>query len=180
MKRVFILVMIVFVGCSINKTQKIKVGNPNYIIPYVYKNGFHNFSIIPVLTLQKKDSVYVNELRFNSVFSAFYTQKAMFDEYGKWDEVVTPKGSSDKILVWNNIKLIKSDEILFSVAANGLEGSKEIYASVIVFDSIGKDCLYENYIYKDSIIDYFSDGIKNLSSNKKFYTLYWKTFPRGK
>ncbi|WP_271407473.1 hypothetical protein [Tenacibaculum soleae] len=149
-----------------------KTSNPN--TPYIYKNGYKDFEIKPTLTIRNNDSTYINELRFNAVFSAMYTKKLMYDKYGKWDKEVWPNGAKRPILVWEKRKLIETQDELYSVATNGTESMKEMFASVIVFDSKNRDCLSENYHSKDSLINFFATEIRNLSSNKKFYDVYWK------
>lgn len=58
-----------------------KTINPN--TSYIYKNGYTHISIVPILSLNGNDSTYINELRFNAVFSAMYTKKLMYEKYGK-------------------------------------------------------------------------------------------------
>lgn len=149
-----------------------KTSNPN--TPYIYQNGFKDFEIAPILTIQGNDSTYINELRFNAVFSAMYTKKLMFDKFGKWDKEIRPNNERHPILVWEKIKLFDNKNKVYSIATYGAESMEGIYASVIIFDSKNKDCLTENNSEKDSIISFFPKGIQNLSSNKKFYNIYWK------
>jgi len=183
MEKLIILTFIIIgiSSCSTSKTisdnengveNRQKTSNPN--TPYIYKNGFENFEIKPILTINKKDSTYINELRFNAVFSALYTNKLMYDKYGKWDNEVWPDGATLPVLVWNKRKLIESQNELYSVITNGTESEQEMYASVIVFDSKNRDCLTKTSNVKDSLINYFSDEIRNLGSSKKFYAVYWK------
>jgi len=183
MEKLIILTFIIIgiSSCSTSKTisdnengveNRQKTSNPN--TPYIYKNGFENFEIKPILTINKKDSTYINELRFNAVFSALYTNKLMYDKYGKWDNEVWPDGATLPVLVWNKRKLIESQNELYSVITNGTESEQEMYASVIVFDSKNRDCLTKISNVKDSLINYFSDEIRNLGSSKKFYAVYWK------
>ncbi|MGM0635686.1 MAG: hypothetical protein ACQESK_06440 [Bacteroidota bacterium] len=179
MKKLAVLIFILFgfLSCSNSKMAsengiKQKTTNPN--TPFIYKNGFKNFEIKPVLASKDKDSTYVNELRFNAVLSAKYTQKLMFDEFGKWDKAIRPNNEKHPVLIWENIKLFDDKDKLYNIAANGVENWEEIYASVIVYDSNNSDCLAESNAEKDKILAYFSDGIKNLSSNNKFYEVYRK------
>lgn len=181
MKKLTVLVLIIIgiLSCSISKKVsykrnsigiKQKTSNPN--TPYIYKNGYLNFEIIPVLTVREKDSTYINELRFNAVFSAMYTKKLMFDKFGKWDEEIRPNNKWHPILVWKKRKLFDNEDKTYSIAAYGVESMEEMYASVIVLDDENQDCLTETSTKKDSLTYYFSNGIINLNSSKKFYEVY--------
>ena len=98
----------------------------------------------------------------------------MYDKYGKWDKVLWVDGTFLPILVWEKRKLIESQNELYTVSTNGTESRKEMFASVIVFDSKNRDCLSGNSIEKDLLINFFASEIRNLSSNKNFYDLYSK------
>ncbi len=158
-----------------------KTQNPN--TPYIYKNGYENFEIKKVLSVQGKDSTYINELRFNAVLGAMYTQKLMFDKFGKWDEEIYPNAGYLPILSWEKRKIFTNKEELYTVVACGIESWEAMYASVIVVDSNGQDCLNSNTKIRDSLINYFSDAIINLSSDHKFHDEYLKLskkYPRKK
>ncbi|WP_066222032.1 hypothetical protein [Formosa haliotis] len=150
---------------------KQKTSNPN--TPYIYKNGFKDYEVKPILTLQDNDSIYVNELRFNAVFSALYTKKLMYDKYGKWDQEVWLQGATRPILVWENRKLLESEDQLYSVATNGTESKAEMFASVIVFDLKNNDCMSDNYQQRDALIHFFASEIWNLNPSEAFYDVYW-------
>ena len=180
MKKLTILI-IIFIGilsCSTLKKVsenengiKQKTANPN--TPYIYKNGFKDFNIVSILTIQGKDSSYINELRYNAVAASMYTKKVMFDKFGKWDKEIRPNNERHPILVWEKVKLFNDNDKIYSVATSGVESIKEIYASVMVFNN-NTDCLAKNNPKKDSIINFFSSGIVNLSFSNKFYKIYWK------
>ena len=183
MKNIAVLILfgIGILSCSSSKTIsndengigiRKKTSNPN--TPYIYKNGYRDFEITPTLTVNENDSTYINELRFNAVFSSMYTKKLMFDEFGKWDKEIRPNNERHPILVWENKRLFNKENKTYSIAASGIESKKEMYASVIVFDSENRDCLSETHPKKDSIINYFSNGIINLKSDRMFYDTYWK------
>lgn len=178
---VILLISAVILSCTATKTVKTtdeavgikqKTSNPNN--PYIYKNGYKNWEIKPNLIIQDADSTYLNELRFNAVFSAMYTQKLMFDKYGKWDKEIWLEGDSTPILIWENRQLIDSNPELFNVAATGTESITEMFASVNVFDSKKQDCFSQQYPAKDTLIHFFATAIRNLKSNHTFYTQYWK------
>jgi len=183
MKKIILIAFIISItlSCSSSKTNydyrndvgyRVKTRNPH--TPYIYENGYKNFKIKPVFSIQNNELSHIHELRFYAVYSAMYTKKLMYEKYGKWDEEVWLDGSRTPILIWNNRKLIESSDELYSVAANGTESMDEIFASVIVTDSKDRDALAANYVAKDSLIKYFAYGIKNLSGNDEFYELHRK------
>lgn len=161
-----------------NTEKAIGVGTPyktrNADTPYIFKNGYKNYEIKPILSITGKDTTYLNELKFNAVLSAMYTQKMMYDKFGKWHAEVVPKKHGQLILTWQNIQLFENDSELYTVVAYGIEDRKEIYASVIVFDSKNNDCLSTDSDKMDLITDYFSKGIQKLNSSEEFYHLYHK------
>ena len=173
-----------FAGCAYQPIQHANgaygiehhTANPNN--PIIYKRGFKYHEIKPVLTVHGEDSIFVNELRFQAVYSPMYTKKMMFDTYGKWDKEIRPNNDRHPILIWENKKLLASSDEHFSVAVNGDETWEEIFASAVVFDAKNRDCLKEGHPYKDSIIHYFSEGLKNLRTNTKFYEVYWRMVNR--
>jgi len=161
-------------GIGVNQ----ETSNPNS--PNINKNGYKNYELVQILTVRGIDSTYTNELRFNGVHSALYTKKLMFDKFGKWDREIRIHDDRHPVLVWEKRKLLDNDDIVYSVAATGVESMKEMYASVMVFGVGNRDCLSQNITRKDSLISYFSNGIINLSSDKKFYDVYWKMVNENK
>ena len=128
------------------------------------------------------------------------TKKVMYEKFGLWSKEVRIKKEKHPVLISENIKLF-NDNNLYTVFTKGFENTKgsgnhvkennfhkqakgsnhEIYASVIVLDSTGGDCLSDNnQVLKKLIIEYFSNGIKNLTSNNEFYDIYWKSVKRKK
>lgn len=173
-----ILFTSLFAGCTttkpINTIQKEvgirkKTQNPN--TPYIYKNGYKNFEIVPVLSVIENDSTYMNELRFNAVSSASYTQKLMYDKFGIWDIEVWHEETKRFIFVWESRKLLDNQNELFTVAATGIESWENMFASVNITDSNHQDCLSENAVYKDALVSFFANQIRNLSDDNSFYKL---------
>jgi hypothetical protein len=184
MKKIFYLLLLILFSSSCiaqSKNRKEKgVGSPqktaNPNTPYIYKNGYLNYTILKIPVIQKKDTTNLNELKFNAVFSAMYTKKVMYDKFGKWTKEVRPNDNDrHPILVWENIKLFDDENKLFSVYANGDENWNEIYASVLVFDESNMDCLNDTSLNRAKIIEYFSNGIKGLNEDQDFYDVYWKS-----
>lgn len=58
----------------------------------------------------------------------------------------------------------------------GEEYWKGIYTSVMVFDLNNQDMLAGNSPYRQKIIDYFANAIRNSKRNDRFFEVYWKTF----
>ena len=174
--------LLISFGCSSQSTNKTKekgigiaqkTANPN--TPYIYKKGFLNYNILKIPVIQKNDTITLNELKFNAVFSAMYTKKVMYDKFGKWTKEIRPNNKPHPILLWENVKLFEDENKLFSVYASGDENWNEIYASVLVYDDQKNDCLKENNLLKEKVVNYFSNGIQNLNNNQEFYDIYWKS-----
>jgi hypothetical protein len=143
--------------------------------PKIYKNSFTEIRNEKLKTLLNKDTVTFNEIRFECVFSAFYTHKIMYDKFGKWDKALFINNKKHPILVWENVDLF-SDGKKYNVITDGLEEWKHIYASVMVFDYKENDLLSKDSIEKEKLINYFSNQIKKLNDrNQDFYEIYWKT-----
>lgn len=180
--------------------QVLKTYDQTLKYPFIHINGFKDFEINSSNLIKNKNSSYAKELRFNATYSSFYTKNVMYEKFGLWDEEYKVKREKHPVLIWKNVKLF-NDENLYTVYATGFENSKgdgnqvksnsyhkqvkggnySIYASIIVLDSSGKDCLSDdNLTLRKSIIEYFSNGIKNLTSNNEFYDLYWKAVRKKK
>src|SRR5690606_2652463 len=106
---------------------------------------------------------------------AMYTKKVMYDKFGKWTKEIRPNNERHPILLWENVKLFEDENKLFNVYANGDENWNEMYASVLIYDDQNNDCLQENNLLKEKIVNYFSKGIQNLNNKKEFYDIYWKS-----
>jgi len=157
----FIFVMIL-IGCSSQNTTIKKRMKRSKI------------EIATFLTVQENDSFNIKELRFNRVTSAGSTQRMMFKKFGKWDREIRPNNEKHPMLVWENLKLFESQNDLFSVAAYGSETYRKMYASIVVFDSKNKNCFNESYKTKDQLVEYFTKAMRNISSGKEFYKVYWE------
>jgi len=181
---VFSLILLIG-GCSTNpKVSKVindesvgveqKTNNKNH--PFIYKNGYKNYSIVNEFIIQlNDDNVKLNELKFEAVFSAMYTQKVMFDKFGKWNHELY--NDNQLVLVWSSIKLFTDSEELFTVIARGKETNEDMYASVMVLNESrhNEDCLSENSTIKPLVVSYFSNAIQNLNNDKTFNNLYHQT-----
>ena len=163
---------------KVNKKEN-TIGIPrrtaNTNTPFIYENGYLNYTLVKVPLVENKETINLNELRFNAVFSAMYTKKVMYDRFGKWTKLLQPNKERHPILVWEKVKLFDNDADLYTVYADGTESSTEMYASVLVFDANNKDCLNDDHPMQSKLITYFSDGIENLNDSKNFYKVYWKT-----
>ena len=185
MRNTFLILSILLISFSCNSQKRIqnnqkkgigiaqKTANPN--TPYIYKKGFLNYNIVKIPVIHNSDTITLNELKFNAVYSAMYTKKVMYDKFGKWAKEIRPNNESHPILLWENVKLFEDENKFFTIYANGDENWNEIYASVLVFDNEKNDCLKENSSFRDKIVHYFSNSIQNLNDNENFYDVYWKS-----
>ncbi|SHH44942.1 hypothetical protein [Winogradskyella jejuensis] len=140
------------------------------------KNAFKSVQILDYNPVINNDSIVINELRFSGVRDRHYIQKGMYDNFGKWSQKILST-HSDTLLIWNNIKLLKNQDKLFSVAAKGRRIQSNVYTAVFIFDKNDVDQLNLNSPYRKELIDYFKNLIKNSNDeNVDFYLEFWKTF----
>lgn len=176
---VLLFTIILIMSCNASKTTnknrvglKVKTSNAN--TPYIYKYGYGDFTIQPILVNQSTDSTYVNELRFNAVYSSFYTKQLLFEKYGRWDKEIWIEGNNHPILIWKNRQLLKPSATLYTVAANGSESKQGIFATILVFDSKDQDALADDSLVKQQFVTFFCEGMKKLNKSSSFYKLYWE------
>ena len=172
-------ISLILSSCNSQQTSKKgngiaqKTANPN--TPYIYKNGFSDYKIVEIPVIQTTDTLTLHELRFNAVFSAMYTKKLMYEQFGMWDKMLTPNSRDyPVIVVWKKKKLFADSNKLYTVYASGVESREEMYASVMVYDENNSDCLNESSVEKEKLINYFAHGIHNLNQRSDFYILYKK------
>ncbi len=126
-------------------------------------------------TIDGRDTLSFNQLRFQCAHSALYTSKVMYDRFGKWNKEILPRNRKHPILVWENVDLLSNGR-KYNVMTDGLEEYKNIYASVMVFDNDGKDILSGSSTEKVTIAGFFADLIKNNDDGKEgFYEVYWES-----
>lgn len=164
-----VLASLVMISCSSSSTSAEKrctsFKKNNYIRIHEDNNSF----------LVQYDTVRYTEVKYDCVFSAMYTKKAMFDKFGKWQQAIYRTGQRHPILIWHNIKLFPQDSTRFMVVADGNESRETIYASVMVLDADKNDLLDEGSPYKEKLVNYFGEMIRANNSNRKiFYEFYWK------
>ena len=151
----FTLITLLLISCSSTKLTTEKRCRS------ALKNDYKNILEEKFESIVGNDTIFLNEVKYECVQTAFYTKKTMYDKFGKWDKEIYPKGEKHPILLWNNVKLFPNDTTEFIVAANGLESSKTIYTSVLVFNKKNEDLLAEKSVYRTRLINYFSKMIKS-------------------
>ena len=140
--------------------------------PKLYKQNFTEIVREKYITLVNKDTIIFNEVRYECVFSAFYTHKVMYDKFGKWNKAIYPNNTKNPILMWENVDLFSNGK-KYNVFTNGNEKRGEIYASIMIFDQNENDLLAEKSTEKDSLINLFGDLLKNNKEWKKsFYEVF--------
>ncbi len=173
MKNIFLIIFVFLCqfGFSQKKSEKAEIRCPK-----IYKHKIKNIVIEPFLSVVQNDTIQIFEAKYECVYSALYTHKAMFDKFGKWKKSVPNKNQNNPNLIWEKVSLF-DDGKKYTVVTTGVEEWKYIYAGVSVFDENGKDLLAESSSEKQKIIDYFSELIiKNDDKKDAFYELYWTTF----
>lgn len=159
----FILCTISFVGFSQEDRCK-----------KITKNSFSNIIYDKFISVVNKDTIKLNEVKYECVNTAMYTKKIMFDKFGKWHKEIYPNKERHPMLIWENIQLFPNDSTKFTIATNGLESSKTIYASILVFDKDNNDLLAENSVYRDKLVTLFGQFIVQEDPKKEdFYEVYW-------
>ncbi|MEZ4892866.1 MAG: hypothetical protein R3A50_09580 [Saprospiraceae bacterium] len=147
--------------------RRVKTNNP--AVPCLYKNGYKNYEIKPFLSKIGRDSIYINELRFNAAYMYICTGKALYDKFGRWDKYLRACEDCGESLIWENVKLFKDSDELYTIAASGAKNCDEVYASVVIFNTKQEDCLAESYEKREAIIEHFSKAIRHLNHNMSFY-----------
>lgn len=125
----------------------------------------------------KNDTLQINEVKFECVTTALFTRKVLYDHFGEWNkEIFRTTQSRLPELLWKDIQLFENDEKKFTVIARGVESSKTIYASIMVFDENRYDMLHQNSPYRDKIVELFANFIRNNKRDRKFYEVFWKKY----
>lgn len=170
MKGIYItIILLIFLSCSssekvVKETKCTKI----------YKNKFTEILNGKYVAVNGKDTIKINEIRYECVYSPFYTNKVMYDKYGKWDKEIFPNNRNQPILMWYNIDLLSNGK-KYTVLTNGLEERKHVYASVMILDEKERDVLTEQTDEKFALTNFFGELIKNHNPEKKdFYEVYWK------
>lgn len=166
-----ILLTFLFTGCDTAKNTTAKV-----VCPKIYERDFTKIVDEKFNTVYNGETVSYNEIRFLCVNSALYTQKVMYDNFGRWDKVSDANKIENRLLIWDDVDLF-GDGQKFKVIAGGVEAYKSIYASIMVFDENEADLLASDSSEREKIIKYFSKAIRKLNvNNDDFYTEYYQTF----
>lgn len=164
---IYIVFILTIYGCSTS-------GNVNRKgkCPEIYENGYTEIINKKYYATSSNGTLVTNEIRFECVYSMFYTHKVMFDKFGKWDNQLFLE-RTHPVLIWRNVDLFANGK-MYTVYTDGLEEWKHIYASIMVTDTTEKDLLAEDSLEKEKLISYFSDMIKTRNENSGFYEIYWK------
>jgi len=162
LKGIYITIIFsVFLGCS-SSQRVIEEAK----CPEIYKNKFTEILNEKYIAVNDKDTTAINEIRYECVYSPFYTHKVMYDKYGKWDMEIYPSNRNRPILMWKNIDLFENGN-KYTVLTHGLEEWKHIYASVMVLDENEKDILSEQTDEKKAITNLFAELLKNQNHKKE-------------
>ncbi|WJS96570.1 hypothetical protein NYQ10_08930 [Flavobacterium johnsoniae] len=170
MKKNYItIIFFFFLNCSLAQKATIEEKCPK-----IYENKFTEILNEKYVTVNGKDTTKINEIRYECVYSAFYTHKVMYDKYGKWDKEIFPSNRNHPILVWKNIDLFSNGK-RYTILTNGLEEWGHIYASVMILDENERDILTEQTEEKIALTNFFGELLKKHNTRKKaFYEVYWK------
>lgn len=162
---------------DVNRAVGQKVKSFNDRVPYTYKNGY---KMIALAKVDVGGNEEVHQLQFQATHSSSYTQKVMFDQFGMWDKAGKPSTQSSIVLIWRDVKLLEDSDMTFTVVTSGKETFQEIYSSVAVFTIDQEDALAADMGLRRPLLEFFANGIKDLSSNKTFYKEYKKLLARSR
>jgi|GEM_PF-2322246 len=127
-------------------------------------------------SISATDTLILNEVRYLCNKITTITTKAMYDEFGMWDEVIMSENKGQSMFYWKNIKLFSDENIWFDVATSGLESVETIYPSVIVLGENNYDYLSSDSVFRNRLIEYFGNLIKsNDQKNRAFFKPFWTT-----
>jgi hypothetical protein len=171
MKRaiLFFLTIVTIIACASKKD----ISKKN--CSRIYRNDFRNIAIDTFKTTVNGATLNYNIVSFQCVYSAMYTQKVMYDKYGKWNKIIFTQNGTD-LFIWEKINLFENDSQAFTVIASGRESSDITYVSIMIFDEHTNDMLSVSSPYREQLINYFSDAIRSNDENKTdFYEVYWTT-----
>ncbi|AUS05535.1 hypothetical protein C1A40_08675 [Tamlana carrageenivorans] len=131
--------------------------------------------------LKNGDTLSYTEVRFYRVHhTAFYSQKVMFDKFGKWDQMIFYDYERGDLLLWKDLKLFEDDATRYTIAALGEETIETLYASFMAFDEKGNDLLKDT-LYQEKLIPYFHRLIKSGNyHNRTFFDVYDKEVKANK
>jgi hypothetical protein len=136
------------------------------------KNNFKNV-IEDTLRILGED-VVLNSINFNGSYTAFYTSKVMYDEFGKWDVFRYDKEQNDFICKWEN-RIMTSDSLPITIYTTGEENKYFMYSGFSATDVNGNDLLTDGNPYKPVLTRIIGNLIRaNDSAKKDFYTEYWE------
>ena len=135
------LIAAAIISCS--PKAYLKYGKKSNKFLYFYE-GNH-------MVIQSHDTVNFIEIKFVNKISSTLSSRAMFDNYGFWNNEVSDDNINKRILIWNKVDLLKNGQY-FNVATTGLENKEIQYASFIITDTLNNDVLASQSKLKDDLI----------------------------
>lgn len=141
-----------------------------------FKNNFSRLELDETTLNINNKTEKVTEAKFRCVYTFLQSKKVMFDKFGKWNEESLPKNKHHPLLIWNDVLLLENSPERFTVIATGEETlNEETYASISILDENGKDVLAPESHYKNDLIDFFSNLIRETNhEDEEFHKVYLK------
>lgn len=168
MKYLILIVFFLSVSC------KTKYYHTNKKCYKILKNDYSYTSLGERSINNDTVSVSLTSMRFQCVYSSFYTSKVMYDRFGRWDEVIHVNGDYGPVLVWEQVDLLQNGQELTILTA-GEESLNFIFSEFLAYSGNYDDLLIDE-VYRDRLHTYFSKAIRsNDESRSEFYDEYWKT-----
>lgn len=143
-------------------------GTPKEVLNY-YNMMDVEYQVVPVPIVTQGDTTYINELRFYNLVSARDVQIALYNAYGKWDDMYAGKyNPMINQLVWNKVNLLAQDTE-YLLIADGEESGTEYFASVMIFNSENKDVLTQSNPNYTALVDKMVAVMKGIGNREAFY-----------
>lgn len=161
-----ITLFLLFISCKTTTPTILAKECPTFL-----KNDFNNVVLVEQKSSMGNEVLSFKEARYTCVSNINYLSKTMFDIFGKWDKTIALNSRPEK-LVWKKLQLFGDEKLYFKVVTSGVELKTKVFASVSVFNQEGEDLLSDASPFKEQLIAYFGNLIKNNDESKvAFYDL---------
>lgn len=163
----FILIIVVLTIFSCSPKVYLKYGEKSKKFLGIYE-GKH-------AVIQGQDTIIFTEVKYVNKISSVLSSRAMFDNYGLWNNVVSDENSNKRILIWNKIDILKNGHY-FNIATTGLENKEIQYTSFIITDTLNLDVLVGKSKLKDDLIITMRSLMDSVNINNKAFAKAYSPF----
>lgn len=125
--------------------------------------------------IQGQDTITFTEIKYVNKISSALSSRAMFDNYGLWNQVVSDENKNKKFLIWNKIDILKDGQY-FNIATTGVENKEIQFASFIITDTLNRDVLAIKSKLKDDLIITMRALMDSVNMKNKAFTKAYSPF----